>query len=154
MKGGKMKNKILITIIAGIFLIGMVSAWEVGDTFTQSQIDKVNMSSLTKSDLSCQAEGWHIESRVLHVDYSCLVLDKIDGLYEVVKPVRSYKVGSLKVFACVFLHDVPFCKEKYRQSARDEVSFFLDLVKKRMEGYQTIDEYDIGEWFDDWDVGE
>ena len=149
-----MKNKILLMVLMGIFLTASVTAWEEGQTFTQEQIDGLDVDTLTWQDLLCQKDGWRLSDKTIFVDYSCLSLKKTDEVYTVVRRGTSFGIYVPYAIACIVEYNATYCRDGYRQQFRHDVGQSVDRNREHIRGFQTADGFDIGAWFDDWGLGD
>lgn len=148
MKG---KNKIILGIIAGILLMGIATAIEEGQTFTQAQVDNFDVDNINWEFLQCTKDGWHVADRSVYVDYSCLIFEQtLEDEYTVFRGDYVFGVSIPQALMCIFNHGIPECQERFRTLARQYALQTVEIIKEQIRDYQTTDGDDIGGWFDNW----
>lgn len=149
-----MKNKILTTVFVTIFLMGTAMAWEEGQTFSQAQIDGVDVDALTWQDLSCRIDGSHRGDKTFFVDYSCLMLKKTDDSYLVIRKGTSFGTYIPYVRDCVKEYGLSACLTNWIARVRHDVGQSVQRIRDHIKGFQSTDEIDWDDWLGDVTLGD
>ncbi len=144
-----MKKLILIFLVLSMF--PLASAYYENQTFTQLQIDNLDISTLTKEDIDLHPTGYSTYRYLLYINFDYLdifpdgngyraqyVSGRISiSAYDVIK--GCLKPTKLQIFTCVRDEIVP-----------DKTDLFLDYVKGNVLFYNSEIKGELISWVDEW----
>lgn len=144
-----MVYKKIILAFVGLFLISLVSAQlSNGTIFTQQQLDNINISAVTPSQLQCHwKNNTFVRQDKVWTEFSCLTVFPQGTEYVLLETQYHTRIPMPHIVRCLRQKTLAECRTLYIQTARDQALSTIDYIKEIAIGYQTDpDEQTIIDW--------
>lgn len=125
-----MKGITLILLIGFLFTVAiLVVAFPDGTTFTQQQLDSLDMTLIDYDFLNCRDETFQCSAYVCERIFSCqdIVYNGID--YTLVRVNISLPLYKEDMYNCILDLNLSYCLESYEDSVQYEVMANIDRIR-------------------------
>lgn len=127
-------KKLLILFLLIPFVYGL----EEGDILSQEQLDSININNLNPATLDCRKDLVYREGYSIVTEMSCLSGNIYNESHYIIYRENYYSsIGIWEAYLCLTTHTTEECINIYQTKTLNDVSDFLDYIKRWVASHQT-----------------